>query len=567
MKAPNLYKEYGYLLNEKIVTDLELQRAIFISKQENTSIATTLIKQFKTSKEAIGISLSNFYKCDFIEYDPQFPLAIEVITSSGLDKQQLLYQCWFPFSWDENGIVVLVDDPSSFQKSHLIMTALDTDKVIFSVGIREDIHAYINRAFQELEVSDAFSKAMSGDPSVDISQLVDMALLDAYLKGASDIHFESSAVRKDHRVRLRIDGVCQEYAVLPPSVGKDVVKKIKSMANLDGQESGLPHKGIIKFSNKNRQVPEFMLQVTTYPTDGHLEDAVLRILAAREPMSLESMLLSDRNFALLKRNILKPYGLYLAAGSPGSGKSTLLHKILQYINKPGVKIVTAEYPLEIRQPGLSQLEVDLDKGMNFPVAIRCLMRADPDVIMISAMDDAETAQLCLEAAVSGCFVLSTLTAATAPDAIELMLDFGLQPIKLSDGLLGVIAQKLVRKLCIHCMEQCHPTKNDFDGIITELGEKKAALHNIAYRDDLIIYNRVGCHKCSNTGYTGRIAINELIEITPGIKSLIRKKTLIDATTIRECAIKQGMVTFEEDGILKLLQGLTDFVELKRVVAQ
>jgi type II secretory ATPase GspE/PulE/Tfp pilus assembly ATPase PilB-like protein len=502
-----------------------------------------------------------------MEYDPKTPLATEIFMNCNLDKSLLLDRCWVPLSWDENGIIVLVDDPSSFQKMQQIMTALDTKRIILAVGIKEDIHAFINRAFQELQASDAFSKAMSGDSSVDVQKLVDLVIAEAYLKGASDIHFESSAVRKDHRVRFRVGGVCQEYGTLPEAVGRDAVRRIKAMANLDPENRGLPQNGLMKFAGKDNDLPEFMLQVTTYPTGGLLEDAVLRILTALGPMSLEALLLSGSNFELLKRTLLKPYGLLIAAGGPGSGKLTLLHTMLHYINKPGLKVVTAEYPLEIRRPDIGQLEADPDKGLTFPKAIRCLMKADPDVIMVSAMDDPKTAELCLEAALRGFFVLSAVTAATAPDAVEMLLDFGLQPIKLSDGLLGVIAQKLVRKLCIHCMEQYHPSKADFNRMVAELGAEQAESNGIHYRDDLLLYHRTGCDKCFGSGFDGRTPINELLDATPLIKSLIRKKSLVDADMIRECAARQGMSTFQEDGILKILQGLTDIDELKRVIAQ
>jgi type II secretory ATPase GspE/PulE/Tfp pilus assembly ATPase PilB-like protein len=446
------------------------------------------------------------------------------------------------------------------------MTALDTDRVIFSVGIKEDIHAFINRAFQELEVSETYSKAVLGDPSVDVARLVDITIADAYSKGASDIHFECSTVRKDNRIRFRIEGVCQEYALLPDAVCNEAVKRIKSMANLVNERNNIPQQGLIKFIGKDYDIPDFLLKVTTYPTEGKLDDAVLRILASHDPLSLEDLLLSERNSAVLRRTLIKPYGLFLVAGGPGSGKLSILHAMLNYINKPGIKVMTAEYPLEIRHQEIRQLEVDPDKELNFPKAIRSLMNADPDVIMVGSMDQPETAELCLEAALNGFFVLSAVTAFTAPDAIEILLDFGLSPIRLSDTLLGVMAVKLARKLCIHCMEQCHPGKSDFRAVVAEFGENRATSINIPYREDLLLYQRSGCDKCNGVGFSGRVAISELLEITPLVKSLIRKKSLVDAAVIRECAIRQGMFRLEEDGMLKVIQGLTDFEELKRVIS-
>jgi type II secretory ATPase GspE/PulE/Tfp pilus assembly ATPase PilB-like protein len=229
--------------------------------------------------------------------------------------------------------------------------------------------------------------------------------------------------------------------------------------------------------------------------------------------------------------------------------------------------MTAEYPLEIRQPEIRQLEVDPDKGLDFPKAIRCIMAADPDLIMVSSMDQPETAELCQEAALNGFLVLSAVTASTASDAVEMLLDFGLPPIRLSDGLLGVLASKLVRKLCIHCMEQYHPRESHFRAMVAEFSDSWDASAEVSFRDDLSLYRRAGCEKCSGTGFSGRVVISELLENTPLVKSLIRKKSLVDAAAIRECAVRQGMIRFEEDGMFKVLQGLTDFEELKRVINQ
>jgi type II secretory ATPase GspE/PulE/Tfp pilus assembly ATPase PilB-like protein len=563
MTLHKLLKEYTCLLDENILTDSEFQKALFISKKTNSSLAAVLMTHFQVPKEAIGKSLSTFYNCDFVEYDPKMLLATEILTSSSLDKSLLLSQCWIPLSWDENGITVLIDNPSSFQKTHCIMTVLDTDRIIFTVGIKEDIHAFINRAFQELEVSETYSKAVSGDLSVDVARLVDITIADAYSKGASDIHFECSTVRKDNRVRFRMEGVCQDYALLPDAVCHEAVKRIKSMANLGNERSNLPQQGLIKFIGKDYDIPDFLLKVATYPTEGQLEDAVLRILASHEPLSLEDLFLSERNSAVLRRTLIKPYGLFLVAGGPGSGKLTILHTLLHYLNKPGLKVMTAEYPLEIRQPEIRQLEVDPGIGFNFPDAIRCIMSADPDVIMVSSMDQPETAEICLEAALNGFFVLSAVTASTAPDAIEMLLDFGLPPIRLSDGLLGVLASKLARKLCIHCMEKFRLAQSDFRTMAVELGAGRTACGEVSYRDDLLLYRRAGCEKCSGAGFSGRVIISELLENTPHVKSLIRQKSLVDAAAIRECAVRQGMIRFEEDGMFKVLQGLTDFEELRR----
>jgi type II secretory ATPase GspE/PulE/Tfp pilus assembly ATPase PilB-like protein len=289
---------------------------------------------------------------------------------------------------------------------------------------------------------------------------------------------------------------------------------------------------------------------------------VLRILAGANAMPLDEMGLSERNLKLMKECIAHPYGLILAAGPTGSGKTTTLHAALSYINKPGIKIWTAEDPVEITQPGLRQVEVRPKIGLNFARIMRAFLRADPDVIMIGEMRDEETAATAIEASLTGHLVFSTLHTNTAAETVARLLDMGLNPLNFSESFLGVLAQRLVRKICEKCRKEYHPSKEEFEEILLDYGKDNSEESGIQYTSDLKLYRPEGCEECSGTGYKGRIGIHELLYGSNEIKRLIKKQTGSDM--ILEQAVKEGMTTLKQDGIKKVFQGITDMAEVRRV---
>jgi type II secretory ATPase GspE/PulE/Tfp pilus assembly ATPase PilB-like protein len=361
-------------------------------------------------------------------------------------------------------------------------------------------------------------------------------------------------------IRFRLDGVCQEYLKVPNSLVRGVISRVKIMSNLDIAERRMPQDGKIRFKRKG--VPTFELRVATLPTQGGFEDVVLRILASAGAMELNEMGMTDRNVEVMKRVIAKPYGLVLAVGPTGSGKTTSLHAILSYINKPGIKIWTAEDPIEITQSGLRQVEVKPKIGLDFARVMRAFLRADPDVIMIGEMRDEETASIGIEASLTGHLVFSTLHTNSAPETVTRLLDMGLNPLNFSDAFLGVLAQRLTRCLCKDCMEENPVTKDEYEMIYVDYGEKYWAQTGIEYSPDLTLLRPVGCDACSNTGYRGRMGIHELMEGTPKIKLMIKKQA--NTEMIFAQAMKEGMATLRQDGIKKVFQGLTDMSEVRRV---
>ncbi|MBW1797217.1 MAG: type II/IV secretion system protein, partial [Deltaproteobacteria bacterium] len=308
--------------------------------------------------------------------------------------------------------------------------------------------------------------------------------------------------------------------------------------------------------------PSFELRVATLPTTGGFEDVVLRILAKAGAMKMDEMGLNERNLKLMKEIVSQPYGLVLVVGPTGSGKTTSLHAALGHINKPGIKIWTAEDPVEITQLGLRQVEAKPKIGLDFKRIMRAFLRADPDVIMIGEMRDQETASIGVEASLTGHLVFSTLHTNSAPETVTRLLDMGLNPLNFSDSFLGVMAQRLARRLCKECREEYHPSEEQFEEIVSDYGKEYFEATGIEFTPDLTLYRPGGCDVCSGTGYKGRLGIHELMAGTPEIKSMIKKQA--DSEMLFEQTKKDGMTTLKQDGIMKAFQGLTDISEIRRV---
>jgi type II secretory ATPase GspE/PulE/Tfp pilus assembly ATPase PilB-like protein len=289
---------------------------------------------------------------------------------------------------------------------------------------------------------------------------------------------------------------------------------------------------------------------------------VLRILASNEPLPLGKLNLTQRNQQELTRLLEQPHGMILCVGPTGSGKTTTLHACLGHINVPGRKIWTAEDPVEITQSGLRQVQVHPKIGVTFATAMRSFLRADPDVIMVGEVRDQETAETCTEASLTGHLVLSTLHTNSAAETITRLLDMGLDPFSFADALQGVIAQRLARTICVNCKERYRPGKEEYDALAFNYGEEEFSRLGIPYDDRFILHNGKGCETCRGTGYKGRLGLHELLVVTDEIRSLIHSHGTV--ADIRKVAQAQGMTTLIQDGIVKVLQGLTDYTQVKAV---
>jgi len=564
-----------------MVTTDQLQKAFGLSKKMNKSVEHVLIETYKIKKEAIGKSFSLFYGCKFRAFDAGVPVPVELLSS--LKKTFLQNELWIPISWSKEGIEVLVDDPRNLNKTDNIKALMKTTKIHFSVAIREDIQAFIVHFFAKDRAAEAGSSEDATDDidipditfeeeheevtveeadesSSQVVKLVDQVIIAAYRKNASDIHIEPSVVTKATSIRFRMDGVCQEYMKIPNAMVRGVVSRVKIMSNLDIAERRLPQDGKIKFRRKG--VPAFEMRVATLPTAGGFEDVVLRILASAGAMKIDEMGLVERNLKVIKAIVTKPYGLILAVGPTGSGKTTTLHGLLGHINKPGVKIWTAEDPIEITQQGLRQVEVKPKIGLDFARVMRAFLRADPDVIMIGEMRDEETASIGIEASLTGHLVFSTLHTNSAPETVTRLLDMGLNALNFSDAFLGVLAQRLTRRLCTNCRKEYMLSREEFNELRLDYGEPWFERTGIDYSESIKLFKPGGCETCSNTGFRGRMAIHELMEGTPEIKLMIKKQA--NTEEILKVALQQGMMTLKQDGILKVFQGISHISEVRRV---
>jgi type II secretory ATPase GspE/PulE/Tfp pilus assembly ATPase PilB-like protein len=567
---------FDYLINHSLLKEEEFESALEEAREARETVENFLMKKYGITREDMGRSFSEFFKCRFVPFSDKIPIPTDLLVN--LKTDFLRREVWVPLEKKDGIINILLDDPNNIIKRDMIENLLKTKAVRYDVSLPEDIIKFINYFFQtpydegslsdildKLDAEEQTSEEEGGEEVTEsdsvIMQLVNKIILDAQSKRASDIHIEPNVMKKNVEVRYRVDGNCAIYQTLPFNYRAAVISRIKIMSNLDITVKRIPQDGKIKFKKPGGE--EIELRVATIPTQGGVEDVVMRILAkGGDTLPLSSMALSERNSRELTTIINKPYGMVLVVGPTGSGKTTTLHAALHEINTPDKKIWTAEDPVEITQYGLRQVQVQSKIGFDFAAAMRAFLRADPDVIMVGEMRDFETAKTGVEASLTGHLVFSTLHTNSAPETIVRLLDMGIDPLNFADALLGILAQRLVRTLCKKCKEAYHPTKEEFDKIVEVYGEKHFQRLNIAYKDDLMLYRPKGCEACDNSGYKGRMGIHELLIATDTIKRLIQKHATVEE--MREVALEEGMTTLLQDGIYKAFQGFTDIKQVERV---
>ncbi len=404
-------------------------------------------------------------------------------------------------------------------------------------------------------------------------RLINQMILEAQSQGVSDIHVESQPGREKVRIRFRRDGALKPYMELPHTYRSALLARIKIMCDLDISEKRKPQDGKIAFG-KFHAGSKLELRVATIPTANGLEDAVLRLLASARPMPIDDIGLSPRNLGLLKNIVERPYGMFLCVGPTGSGKTTTLHSALGYINQPDRKIWTAEDPVEITQPGLRQVQVNPKIDWTFARALRAFLRADPDVIMVGEIRDNETATVAVESSLTGHLVLSTLHTNSAPETVTRLLDMGMDPFNFADALLGVLAQRLVRRIC----GNCKTSRDATDAEIAELtGDYLNAFGQAEYKpqvEDVLAgwrerfgkdgkiqhFHGAGCDKCGGTGLRGRAGVHELMGVSRDVRRLIQTGARVDE--LQKAAMAEGMQTLRQDGIEKVLLGVTTIAEVR-----
>jgi type II secretory ATPase GspE/PulE/Tfp pilus assembly ATPase PilB-like protein len=404
-------------------------------------------------------------------------------------------------------------------------------------------------------------------------RLINNMIVEAHKDGVSDIHVESYPGKEKIRIRFRKDGVMRSYLELPPNYRSALIARIKIMCDLDISEKRKPQDGKINFAKFSPQ-HRIELRVATIPTNTGLEDVVMRILASARPVPLDNLGLSTDNLRRLKEAIERPYGMVLCVGPTGSGKTTTLHSALSHINVPERKIWTAEDPIEITQPGLRQVQINPKIDWTFAKALRAFLRADPDAIMVGEIRDAETGQMAIEASLTGHLVLSTLHTNSAPETVTRLLDMGMDPFNFADSLLGVLAQRLVRRLCTKCRisepagdELIEELLGDYmhafgsgeppitrDSVLTGWQQKNS-------RDGRLMAHRSpGCKHCDDSGFKSRAGLHELMMISRELRHLVQ--TGARAEALQKVAMAEGMRTLRQDGIDKVLAGITTIDEVR-----
>lgn len=570
--------KFDYLIANNIITEKDLEQAISTSRKIKKPVESILASEFQVNRDDIGKSLAAYYKTRFIPYDEKMVIPGE--TLKGLRPSFLKNNVFVPVSQVGNRVVIAMENPDYLPARDTIRRLIPGKEFEYCVALKEDIFRMIDLFFDvkrsnlleevgsiedilgQLESSEEEgaedADKLSEEDSA-IVQLVNKMIIDAYSRNASDIHIEPRHGKNNAHIRFRVDGACQLYQTVPYTYKRAIVSRLKIMSDLDIAERRLPQDGRIKF--KKYAPLDVELRVATVPTAGGNEDVVMRILTAGEPLPLEKMAMSERNYRVFTEIIQKPYGIVLVVGPTGSGKTTTLHAALRYINKPETKIWTAEDPVEITQEGLRQVQVQPKIGFDFATAMRAFLRADPDVIMVGEMRDHETVSTGIEASLTGHLVFSTLHTNSAPETITRLLDMGMDPFNFADALLGVLAQRLVRTLCKDCKEAYNPSREEFDVLVRSYAGDFDSL-GFQYNSDLVLYRAKGCTKCGNTGYRGRTGIHEIIVGTDPLKSLIQGRAKMEE--IREQAIADGMTTLMQDGIRKTLVGMTDLMQVRKV---
>ena len=469
-----------------------------------------------------------------------------------------------PISRTPDTLVVAMVDPGN-------VFALDDVRSVSKLRVkpvvaeRSDLRAAIDRLHRadgelssltsaiEEEIGSAELVRQAPEPTEDdapIVRFVNLLISQGIQDLASDIHIEPGEY--DMGVRYRIDGVMHEMQRAPKNIQNGVTSRLKIMADIDIAERRRPQDGRMSVSHGGRKID---LRVATLPTVWG-EKVVMRILDnSSSGMSMDDLSLQPRNFETYKSSYTKPYGMILVTGPTGSGKSTTLYTTLNAVARPEINVITVEDPVEYRMKGINQVQVNPKAGLTFASALRSILRSDPDVVLIGEIRDHETAQIAIEASLTGHLVLSTLHTNDAPSAVTRLIEMDIEPFLVGSALDCVVAQRLARRLCERCKE---PYTHDAD----ELGSLR-----FGFDPELpapTLYRPVGCTNCSRTGYRGRIAVHEVMQVTEEIERLAVARA--SSAEIANVAREQGMLTLREDGWAKVQLGQTSVEEILRVVA-
>jgi len=530
------------------------------------SLAQALVDEGLASSDGVARVLAERYRIPFVDIVAERPApdAIELVPLAVLERAVAL-----PYRLDGNTLHVAIADPGDIGAIDELRLAAARFQLELAVAARDDILAEVTKAarasgaisarsaVEELELVEEeegddleMEDGISDGPLV---RLVNSIIFQAAEDGASDIHVEPQ--EDCLLVRYRIDGVLQEVQRVPKRLSSGVTTRLKVLSKLDIAERRRPQDGRITL-NAAAAGRRLDIRVATLPTvEG--ESVTMRLLdKSRKAPTLEELGMSEDMRAVMRVILARPTGALIVTGPTGSGKSTTLYAALTDINRPEINIITVEDPVEYRLGGVNQIQINQRAGLTFASALRSILRSDPDVVMVGEIRDGETAKIAVEAALTGHFVLSTLHTNDAPSTLTRLNEMGVEPFLTGSAVSAVLAQRLARKLCAHCCEMYVPS-------VDELLKARVSPEVAAANDGITFYRKLGCPRCNQTGYRGRIGIFQLLTMSEEIESLAVQRAGRDE--IERAAIRGGMRSMWDDGLSKVASGLTSVEELARVV--
>jgi type IV pilus assembly protein PilB len=539
------------LIERGLISEDQLEEAREIALERGRSLGRVLIELDYLKEAALVAILAEQLGLEFIDLaDSNLDAsAIALVPEATARRHNLI-----PVSFDDRGrLVVAMADPANVVAID-DLRAMTKREVHTLVATKTDVIGAITRHYRlesaaESLVVEAITGQESSADDAPIIKLVNLLITQAVNDRASDIHIEPED--RALRVRYRIDGVLHEVMNPPKSVQAGITSRLKIMADINIAERRLPQDGRIGLVVQGKQID---IRVATLPTV-HGEKIVMRLLDKSSVLlKLQDLAFLPENFTRYEEAYLKPYGAILVTGPTGSGKSTTLYATLNILNQPSVNIITVEDPVEYRLHGINQIQTNVKAGLTFASALRSILRADPDILLVGEIRDRETAQIAIEAALTGHLVLSTLHTNDAPSALTRMTEMGIEPFLVASALDAVLAQRLARRLCSRCREAYKPTREELMTARFPLGEDEEVPE---------LFRPVGCSSCGQTGYKGRLALHEVMTVTEEVERLVVEKA--SSEDVGRLAREQGMTTLRDDGMEKVRSGETSIEEILRVV--
>lgn len=548
------------LIKEGIITPQNLADALEIQKNNKSQlIGSILVKLGYCTEEDIARAIADKTGIKFVSIDE---IGVNIAVANLITPEFAMRENVLPI-YEEDGVIyvamknpnnILVIDNLRMITGHDICPVIAADmELAAAIENFANMNTGVNDYSDEDEADEEIVENLDIDDKPAV-QLVNQIINNAIKSGASDIHIE--ALEKYMRVRFRIDGVLQEILQNPIKMFSAVVSRVKVIGGMDIAERRVPQDGRATVKYEDRTLD---IRIATMPTVFG-EKIVMRLLErdSSQITTLKDLKFSERQYDRFYRAINMPYGFLIVSGPTGSGKSTTLYACLAEISSIDKNTITLEDPVERRMPGINQCQMNNRAGMTFAAALRSVLRSDPDIVLVGEIRDAETAKIAIEAALTGHMVLSTLHTNDSAGAVTRLDEMGVEPFLTASSLIGVLAQRLVRKLCPKCKEKYTLPRSEMYKIIPEFD-------NYGYEGDSFeLYRATGCLTCNNTGYKGREAVFEFLTVTDEMKQLILNRANI--TEVKALAIKQGMHTMKDEGLYKVMKGKTSLEELLRVIA-